>query len=87
MPVLEMNKRFAQFYSMYCLKKAMAWILRLKGKLLKRVVGVGSLTVDELSSTQIAIIKAIQWKCFSKGMSLMSSPLKDNQMFLGPLQK
>ena len=82
-----MNKRFARFSSVYCLKKAVAWILRQKGKLLKRVVGVGSLTVDELSSAQIAIIKAVQWEYFSKEMSLISSPLKGNPMFSGPLQK
>ena len=87
MQVHDMNKRLAQFSSMYCLKKAVAWILRQKGKLLKRIVGVGSFTVDELSSAEIAIIKAVQWEYFSKEMFLISSPLKGNPKFLGPLQK
>jgi len=33
--MFSMNKRFARFSSMYQLKKAVAWITRLRGKLLK----------------------------------------------------
>ena len=62
-------------------------MLQYYGKLLKRIVGEGSLTVDELSSAQITIIKAVQWEYFSKEMSLMSALLKGSAMFLGPLEK
>ena len=85
-PVLSMEGRYARFSSLYRLKKAVAWILRLKGKLLKRTVNNCPLTVDELSFAQISIIKAIQSEFFPE-MSLLNTQRKGNQKLSGPLQK
>jgi len=68
-----MEQRFERFSSFYKLKKAVAWILRLKGKSFKALTHYGPLTVDEISEAEIAIIKAIQKESFPKDYEYLNS--------------
>jgi len=85
--VFSMNRRFARFSSLYQLKKAVAWILRLRGKLLKHKVNVGPLTVNELSCAQTAIIKAAQHEFFPNEVSFLDSTVKTKDKFNSVLAK
>jgi len=76
-----MKRRFARFSSLYQLKKAVAWILRLRGKLLKHKVNVCPLTVNELSCAQTAIIKAAQREFFPNEVSFLDSTAKTKGKF------
>ena len=87
---LSMNRRFARFSPLYRLKKSVAWILRLCGKLLKQKTNSGPLTVNELTCAETTIIKAVQQEFFPQEVSLLSNsttPPKGNQKLSDPLQK
>ena len=67
---------FARFSSWDCLKCAIAWILRLKSILRKRnrtCHGAVSLTVDELETSAVEIVKAVQLCSFFDEISLLMS--------------
>ena len=66
-----MDRRFARVSSWYRLTKAVAWILRLKSKLRKKTVTTGSLSVEEISCAEDAIIKAVQPENFPKEMGFL----------------
>ena len=52
-------------------KKAVAWILRLSNKLLKRVTRTGLLSVEELAEAELKLIKVAQRKAFPKEISVL----------------
>ena len=55
----DMEERFARFSSFYRLKRIVARILRLKGRLLRRPVSTGPLTVDEMHQAEMTVIAAV----------------------------
>ena len=59
-----LDRRFERFSSLYRLQKSVAWLLRLKGRLLKRSVEEGPLTVDEIERALAEIIKIVQRRTF-----------------------
>ena len=56
----DMEERFARFSSFYRLKRIVARILRLKGRLLHRPVPTGPLAVDEMHQAEMTVIAAVQ---------------------------
>ena len=54
------TERFSRFSSWYKLKRAVAWILKLKEILRKRVTSKTPLTTDEIESAEIVIIQCVQ---------------------------
>ena len=62
----DMEERFARFSSFYRLKRTVARILRLKGRLLRRPVPTGPLTVDEMHQAEMTVIAAVQREAFPK---------------------
>ena len=62
----DMEKRFARFSSFYRLKRTVARILRVKGRLLSRPVSIGPLTVDEMHQAEMTVIAAVQREAFPK---------------------
>ena len=64
----DMEERFAQFSSFYRLKRIVARILRLKGRLLRRPVSTGPLTVDERCTKQNDCYFCFSEAGFSKGL-------------------
>ena len=62
----DMEERFARFSSFYRLKRTVARILRLKGRLLCRPVPIGPLTVDEMHQAEMTVIAAVQKEAFPK---------------------
>ena len=69
----DFERRFARFSSFYRLKKAVAWILRLRNKWLKRSTSSGSLTVDEIEKAEVAIISTIQQEFYLRDYELLKS--------------
>ena len=63
----------AKYYSSwYKLKRAVAWLLRLKSVLRKQKTSKGGLTVDEINQAQIVIVKHAQQKAYSKEISRLT---------------
>ena len=56
----------AKFSTWYKLKKSVAWILRLKNKLLHKGIAFQSISVDELDRAEEEIIKCVQQDRFSE---------------------
>ena len=75
-----MERRFARF-SLFRLKKAVAWLLRLRDKWLKREIRKGPLTVDEIIQAETSIIKTIQREAYpNEYQSLNSRKNLDNKI-------
>ena len=75
----DMEESFARFSSFYRLKRTVAWILRLKGRLLRRPVPTGPLTVDEMHQAEMTVIAAVQREAFPKDyrrLETQNSPCK-----------
>lgn len=69
-------KLFAYYSSWYRLKRAVAWWLRLKERLKTRSVTVvdkySFLTVSEIQTSEVAILKCAQWQFFAKEIVRLS---------------
>ena len=61
-----MEVKFSRFSTWYKLKKSVAWILRLKNKLLHKEIAFQSISVDELDRAEKEIIKCVQQDRFSE---------------------
>ena len=70
------SRRFARFSSFYRLKKAVAWLLRLRGRLLKKSVCNGPLTVDEIAHSEMVIIQTIQRESYPEDYANLTSASK-----------
>ena len=84
---LQLNDRFARFSSWYRLKRSVAWILRLKRRLLKRPIPKGQLTVDELDKAERAIIQCVQCQTFAKEINELLCDSKTCVHKSSPLRK
>ena len=73
---VSMSRRFARFSSFYRLKKAVAWLLRLRGRLLKKSVCNGPLTVDEIANSEMVIIQTIQRESYPGDYAYLISASK-----------
>ena len=69
-----MEQHFSRFSSLYRLKRVVAGILRLRNKLLRRPIREGSLTVDEITLAESAIITAVQREAFPYDYSQSDKP-------------
>ena len=73
---VSMSRRFARFSSFYRLKKAVAWLLRLRGRLLNKSVCNGPLTADEIDYSEMVIIQTIQRESYPEDYAYLTSASK-----------
>ena len=73
---VSMSRRFACFTSFYRLKKAVAWLRQLRGRLLKKSVCNGPLTVDEIAHSEMVIIQIIQRESYPEDFAYLTSASK-----------
>ena len=77
----DMEERFARFSSFYRLKRIVARILRLKGRLLHRPVPTGPLTVDEMHQAEITVIAVVQREAFPKDYKRLETQSSPGKIF------
>jgi len=82
-----LNDRFSRFSSWYRLKRSVAWILRLKKRLLKRPTNEGTLTVSELNNVKNAIIQCVQNHAFAKEINELKCNSENCVHKSSPLRK
>ena len=83
----DMEERFARFSSFYRLKRTVAQILRLKGRLLRRPVPTGPLTVDEMHQAEMTVIAAVQREAFPKDYRRLETQNSPGKIVKLSLQK
>ena len=83
----DMEERFARFSSFYRLKRTVARILRLKGRLLRRPVPTGPLTVDEMHQAEMTVIAAVQREAFPKDYRRLETQNSPGKIVKLSLQK
>ena len=83
----DMEERFARFSSFYRLKRTVARILRLKGRLLRRPVPTGPLTVDEMLQAEMTVIAAVQREAFPKDYKRLETQNSPGKILKLSLQK
>ena len=83
----DMEERFARFSSFYRLKRIVAWILRLKGRLLHRPMATGPLTVDEMHQAEMTVIAAVQREAFPKDYKRLETQNSPGKIVKPSLQK
>ena len=71
---------FCRYSSWTRLQKAVAWILRLKSKLLRKSIPAGPLTVDELEEAEHAIFSAVQHSEFKSEISSLPELRKSDPL-------
>ena len=77
----DMEERFARFSSFYRLKRIVARILRLKGRLLRRPVTTGPLTVDEMHQEEMTVVAAVQREAITKDYKRLETQNSPSKMF------
>ena len=83
----DMEERFARFLSFYRLKRIVTQILQLKGKLLRRPVATGPLTVDEMHQAEMTVIAAVQREAFPKDYKRLETQNSPGNIVKLSLQK
>ena len=64
------------------MKRTVARILRLKGRLLRRPVATGPLKVDEMHQTEMTVIAAVQREAFPKNYKRFNFLLQLNPIYV-----
>jgi len=65
-PDLSMEVKFSRFSTWYELKRSVAWILRVRDKLLRKDLTLTPISVDELERAERAILECVQRESFAK---------------------
>ena len=84
---VSMSRRLARFSSFYRLKKAVAWLLRQRGRLLKKLVWNGPRTVDEIAHSEMVIIQTIRRESYPEDYTCLTSASKKEKEVNNCLKK
>ena len=68
-----MESKFSRFPTWYELRRSVAWLLRVKDKLLRRETTSQAISVDELDRAKNEIIKCVQKEAFSEDINQLQS--------------